>query len=51
MILSTISVMMTNLNQSILIMIQGMLGIFAFMAMFYLLVYLMDKFFNPKEQK
>jgi len=31
-------------------MVQGMLGIFIFMAVFYLLIYALEHLFRPKEK-
>jgi len=31
-------------------MVQGMLGIFIFMAIFYLLIYALERFIKPKEK-
>ncbi len=39
---------MSALRQSLLIMVQGMAGIFVFMAVFYGLISLLNKIFTPK---
>lgn len=40
-----------NLKYSLWMMAQGMLGIFLFMAVFYLLIYASERIFSPKEQR
>lgn len=40
-----------NLKYSLWMMAQGMLGIFLFMAVFYLLIYALERIFSPKEQR
>lgn len=40
-----------NVQYALWLMGQGMLGIFLFMGSFYLLIYLLEKLFKPKEQK
>ena len=38
-----------NLGMSLYVMFQGMLGIFIFMAIFYLLIYGLDRLFREKD--
>ena len=45
-ILNTISY---NLQMSLYVMFQGMLGIFIFMAIFYLMIYGLDRIFEEKK--
>lgn len=40
-----------NIKQALSIMGMGMLGIFAFMAIFYGLILLMERVFRPKEER
>jgi hypothetical protein len=40
-----------NLSKSLSIMVQGMMGIFIFMGIFYLLVYSLDKIFKTRDEK
>lgn len=44
-ILNTVSY---NLQMSLYVMFQGMLGIFIFMAVFYLLIYGLDRVFRER---
>lgn len=46
-----LSVSYYDLSASIFILLQGMAGIFVFMAVFYLLIYGLDKYLNPREDK
>ncbi|HNZ88723.1 MAG: hypothetical protein QM209_00035 [Candidatus Cloacimonadota bacterium] len=39
-----------NITLALGIMVQGMLGIFIFMAVFYLLIYALEHLFRPKEK-
>jgi len=39
---------MSNFGQAMLILLQGMTGIFFFMALFYLLILALEKIFKPK---
>jgi len=41
---------MGPLAQSLLITVQGMMGIFIFMGIFYLLIYLLDKYIKPGDE-
>jgi len=38
-----------NIKFSLWMMAQGMLGIFVFMAVFYLLIYALERIFTPRE--
>lgn len=38
---------MDNFSQAMLILVQGMAGIFFFMALFYLLILALEKVFKP----
>lgn len=46
-----IATVMENFSASLLIMVQGMAGIFLFMAIFYLLIYGLEKIFKPRNVK
>lgn len=39
---------LSNFGQALLILVQGMTGIFLFMALFYLLILGLEKAFKPK---
>jgi len=39
---------MSNFGQALLILMQGMTGIFFFMALFYLLILGLEKLFKPR---
>ena len=41
---------MPNVKIALEILVQGMLGIFIFMAVFYLLIFALEHFFRPKEK-
>ncbi|HNX03059.1 MAG TPA: OadG-related small transporter subunit [Candidatus Cloacimonas sp.] len=41
---------MQNVKTALEILVQGMLGIFIFMAVFYLLIFALEHFFRPKEK-
>ena len=41
---------MQNVKTALEILVQGMLGIFIFMAVFYLLIYALEHLFRPKEK-
>ncbi len=43
--------MTTAFQQSLLIMFEGMLGIFIFMAVFYGLISLLNRLFKPRGEK
>jgi len=40
-----------NIKFSLWMMVQGMLGIFVFMTVFYLLIYLLERIFPNREQQ
>lgn len=40
-----------NVKFSLWMMAQGMLGIFIFMAVFYLLIFALDRLYKPKEER
>ncbi|HRY84097.1 MAG TPA: OadG-related small transporter subunit [Candidatus Cloacimonadota bacterium] len=46
-----LATVMENFSAALLIMLQGMAGIFLFMAIFYLLIYGLEKLFKPKSAK
>lgn len=46
-----LATVMENFSASLLIMVQGMAGIFLFMAIFYLLIYGLEKIFKAKSQE
>jgi len=41
---------MQNVKLALEILVQGMLGIFIFMAVFYLLIFALEHLFRPKEK-
>lgn len=42
---------MDTFIQSLLILVQGMTGIFVFMAIFYLLIIALEKIFQPRGEQ
>lgn len=46
-----LATIMQNFSASLLIMVQGMAGIFLFMAIFYLLIWGLEKIFQAKSQQ
>lgn len=51
MLSSILNIQVTNLGASLSILVQGMLGIFIFMGIFYLLIHFLDKIFSPKDSQ
>ncbi len=47
--IQTIALNLYNIKFSLWMMVQGMLGIFVFMAVFYLLIYALERIFSPRE--
>lgn len=47
--LQIITANLYNIKFSLWMMAQGMLGIFIFMAVFYLLIYALERIFTPRE--
>ncbi len=45
-----LSTTLYNVKFSLWMMAQGMLGIFIFMAMFYMLIYALERIFTPKAE-
>ena len=48
--LTIIATILENVKLSLGLMVQGMLGIFIFMVIFYLLIYALEHFVKPKEK-
>jgi len=48
--LQIISTTLYNVQFSLWMMAQGMLGIFIFMALFYMLIYALERIFTPKAE-
>ncbi len=52
MMFTTLTAMVMNdLGKSLLILVEGMLGIFVFMALFYLLIWGLEQVFAKKQEK
>ncbi len=51
MLTTTTAIVMTNLIESLLILVKGMLGIFVFMALMYLLIWGLELLFAKKQEK
>lgn len=45
-----LSTVMTDFGRSLLILLQGMGGVFFFMGLFYLLIMALEKLFAPKKE-
>lgn len=48
--LQILSTTLYNVKFSLWMMTQGMLGIFIFMAIFYMLIYALERIFTPKAE-